>query len=268
MKEISVDKLRVIQLEILKVVDEFCKNNGIKYWLDGGTLLGAIRHKGYIPWDDDIDIGMLREDFEKFIKEFNQKNFKYKVECNELAKDSVYPYAKILDTDTILYEPDERGIRHSINIDLFVYDITLGGKYSKRQYSRRDRFAFLNHAQYDLYPTKKWYKKVPKFLLNKILNLFPKGYFASKIVKNSRIYETQNANLVGNFTAVSKILCDKDVFNSFIECEFEGNNYPIPIGYDRWLRAFYGDYMQLPPIEKRVSHHMFKAYIADDANVK
>ena len=67
MKQVTGEQLKKIQLEILDVVTQFCDANGIRYWLDSGTLLGAIRHKGYIPWDDDVDLGMLREDYERFL---------------------------------------------------------------------------------------------------------------------------------------------------------------------------------------------------------
>ena len=69
-----------------------------------------------------------------------------------------------------------------------------------------------------------------------------------------------DAHMVGNFTAMSRILCDKNVFDSFVLKKFEGKEYPVPVGYDKWLTAFYGDYMQLPPIEKRVTHHSYKAF--------
>ena len=73
LKRISEQELRKIQIEILDEVDNFCRNHAINYWIDCGTLLGAVRHKGYIPWDDDIDVGMLRDDYNRFAKEFNQK---------------------------------------------------------------------------------------------------------------------------------------------------------------------------------------------------
>ncbi len=266
MREINADQLKKIQLEILDAVDNFCTENTIKFWLDSGTLLGAIRHKGYIPWDDDVDIGMLREDFDRFISSFNEINGRYKVICNELYSDCVYPYAKILDTDTILYEPnEEKGVKLSVNIDLFVYDVTPGGDEAEKQYDRRDKYSFLNSVQYNLYPSKTWYKKVPKAALCVALQLFPRGVFASKVVSNSKHYVGQELNYVGNFTSVSRIICEKSVFDSTILWDFEGKKYPVPVGYDAWLTAFYGDYMKLPPKEKRVSHHGFKAYIDENA---
>ena len=83
MKNISVEELKSVQIAILDVVSKYCDEHGIRYWLDGGTLLGAVRHKGYIPWDDDIDLGMLRPDFDRFIHEFNRYDSRYVVGCVE-----------------------------------------------------------------------------------------------------------------------------------------------------------------------------------------
>lgn len=265
MTQINATDLKKIQIEILNFVNAFCEENGISYWLDSGTLLGAIRHKGYIPWDDDIDIGMLRSDFNHFIASFNKSNGRYKVICNEVREDCYYPFAKILDTKTVLYEPDEDGTKLSINIDLFVYDVTPDKDSAVRQYDRRDKLANLNVVQFKMFRSKEWYKKIPKTLLYYVLKLYPKGYFASQIVKNSKRYEKTDAKYIGNFTSESRVLCDKSVFDSFVMKEFEGKEYPVPAGYDAWLTAFYGDYMKLPPEEQRVSHHAFKAYIDENA---
>ena len=121
-RRITIEELKRVQLEILDMVTQFCDANGIRYWLDSGTLLGAIRHKGYIPWDDDIDLGMLREDYERFVSVFNESNDRYRVLSFEWNPDFGFPFAKVCDTTTVLYEPDERGRKMAINIDIFPYD--------------------------------------------------------------------------------------------------------------------------------------------------
>ena len=124
-KKITKEEMKKIQINILDDVSKFCDENNIKYWIDCGTLLGAIRHKGYIPWDDDIDIGMLREDYDKFIKLYNSKKSKYKLKCIELDKTYEYPFGKVIDTDTILYEPDEKGIKIAINNAITIIEIQI-----------------------------------------------------------------------------------------------------------------------------------------------
>ena len=104
MRRIGMSELRKHQLEILDFVVEFCEENDIHYWLDSGTLLGAVRHKGYIPWDDDIDIGMLREDFDRFTQRFRDKCSKtaYVFRCPEVDKNWHLPFGKVMDMTTLL----------------------------------------------------------------------------------------------------------------------------------------------------------------------
>lgn len=122
MREMTIDELKEVQLQILDFVAEFCEKNQIQYWIDSGTLLGAIRHKGYIPWDDDIDVGMLRKDYDKFFKLFNDPGNRYQFVCYEKQPDFYLPHGKVCDVSTVLYEPNEKGHRLSVNIDIFVYD--------------------------------------------------------------------------------------------------------------------------------------------------
>ena len=103
MREIGIEELKEIQINILDYVDDFCKRHHIKYFLSGGTLIGAVRHKGYIPWDDDIDICMLRSDWERFVELFSkEKNTDYRVYSHLIEKSFVFPYAKVSYEKTIL----------------------------------------------------------------------------------------------------------------------------------------------------------------------
>ena len=117
-------KLQRIELEMLIEVDRICQKHNIQYSLDGGTLLGAVRHKGFIPWDDDIDIGMKREDYTIFTQQFNHgDNKRYSFHCLENDKNYLYPMGKVLDNATVLYEPNkEYGYQIAVYIDVFVYD--------------------------------------------------------------------------------------------------------------------------------------------------
>ena len=107
--KLQIEEVKQIQLGILDVVADFCDQNQIQYWIDSGTLLGAIRHKGYIPWDDDIDVGMLREDYDRFTKLFNEKNDRFQFCCIENSPEFFVPHGKVTDTSTVLYEPNEDG---------------------------------------------------------------------------------------------------------------------------------------------------------------
>ena len=100
-------------------------------------------------------------------------------------------------------------------------------------------------------------------ILHFLTKPFPKTYFAKKMSENAQKYNGSETGQVGNFTSYDTIVCSKDVFDSFIDWEYEGKLYKVPVGYDKWLRVFYGDYMKLPPEEKRISTHHFEAYYLD-----
>ena len=271
---INVKDLKKIQIKILNYFDKFCKKNKLNYWIDCGTLLGAVRHKGYIPWDDDIDVGMLREDYDRLIQlseDFNDNN-QYRFNCYEINRNWQYPMGKVLDINTILYEPVKKnGIKSSVYIDVFVYDnVPNDEKVIEKMYNRSEWLRKLNSGQ----NVKRFYTKEKQkynFVRGPIyffLNMFPKNIFIKKRIENSKKYSKIQTSYVGNFMGMTRMKCSKDVFHSFVELEFEGKKYPAPVGYDKWLKSFYGDYMKLPPQEKRVSHHIFEAYYKDDNNIR
>ena len=266
MKRIDINELKELQLAILDTVHKFCIEHGINYWLDCGTLLGAVRPNGYIPWDDDIDIGMLRDDYEKFRVEFNKYNDRYSFSCVEDDDTYCFAFGKVLDTNTILYEPDKNGRKIAVYIDVFVYDNAPDDEEKlKKMYQKRDFYRGCNTARTQLPDDEPGIiRKCIFWFLHYALKVFPKSFFAKKMVQNSKTYMLSETKRVGNFTSRSKFACDKQVFNTFIEHVFEGRQYMIPAGYDQWLTSFYGDYMQLPPVEKRVHSHVFEAYMIED----
>ena len=269
MRKIDIDEMKRIQVELLQEVDAFCRTNNINYWLDCGTLLGAIRHKGFIPWDDDIDIGMLRPDYDKFMQLFNKEHEHYKAYSIENKEGFLYPFIKIMDTRTVLYEPDEKGAKLSVAIDLFVYDNAPDDERKlRRMYRKRDLYISLHNIRSRLYFTKqKPVVYLMKCIMYPFLLIFPKTFFVKRIVKNAKRYSDMQTKSVGNFTSYTKFVANKKIFSEFINVEFEGRTYRAPIGYDEWLKLFYNDYMTLPPLEKRVSHHEFKAFI-EESNEK
>lgn len=261
MKRLSIEECKVIQTAILDEVAAFCEKNQINYWLDNGTLLGAIRHKGYIPWDDDIDIGMLREDYDRFLATFNRSSGRYKAYSIENNEEFLYPHAKVLDTETVLYEPDENGLKLSVNIDIFVYDhAPQSEKKTRHMYRMRDFYRTLFEVREFCKPKGPIPRKIAIQSLIWGTKLLPARFYIKQMVRNSKKYHLVQTGYVGNFMSYSQVCCPIDIFQSFIDVEFEGKFYKAPIGYDAWLRAFYSDYMQLPPVEKRVSHHSYIAY--------
>ena len=264
MHQLSVDELKRIQLEILDVTAKFCDEHGISYWLNAGTLIGAVRHKGYIPWDDDIDLGMLRPDYDKFIASFNEHNEGYKAVCFENDRGFPFPFAKVMDTSTVLYEPDEKGRKMCVNIDIFVYDNSPEDKETEDDmFRRRNRFYICNvarQARIFQRPKGNILRRLCVYALRSAVRLFPRNYFVRKMIENSKRYLNAETKCIGDFVGTRRMTCDKRVFDGFVDGEFEGRTYKIPVGYDEYLRELFGDYMQLPPPEQRVSTHIFKAY--------
>ena len=264
MEEMTLEEIKKTEIEILDVIAKFCDERKINYWIDCGTLLGAIRHKGFIPWDDDIDVGMLRPDYDRFMKEFNGYDPGYEFHCAELESNWIRAFGRVVDTNTMMKYPAMNYIVHGICVDVFIYDNapnddeTVKKMFRKRDFLYKLLFPRLNSV---LSPVKgSIFRKICGHAARLILKLFPRDYFVRKLVENSRRYISEDTKRVGNFSAYMPMVCDKDVFDSFIDVEFEGKKYKAPVGYDKWLRAFYGDYMQLPPVEKRVRKHDFTAY--------
>lgn len=262
MKKMDSSELKKYQVGILDYVHEFCVKNNIKYFIDSGTLLGAVRHGGYIPWDDDIDVGMLREEYDVFREKFTDETGRYVFASVETDKKCPFAHGKVYDTHTVLYEPDERGRKLAVNIDVFVYDdAPEDDALLEEQYKKRDIYRYLNNRRTGVPASDVPFKtKVVYYTFHYVLKVFPFNFFTKMVSKNSQRYKGENTSRVGNFTAYTKMICSKRVFDEFIDIEFEGKKYRAPKGYDEWLRAFYGDYMELPPEEKRVSTHRFVAY--------
>lgn len=263
MRRLNAEEVKKIQIEILDVVAAFCEENSINYWLESGTLIGAVRHKGYIPWDDDIDIGMLRKDYDRFADLFNKSNDRYRFVDIDNTPDYYAAFGKIIDTNTVLYEPDKNGNKLSVNIDLFVFDNAPDDdKELKKMYDKRDRLQMIAlFSKHDnVLERDSFVKRLSKKALHLVCLPFSQEKCLKKMVSNSKKYSNENTSRIGNFFGVIRIASNKRIFKEFIYLTFEGKEYKAPVGYDEWLTDLYGDYMQLPPVEKQVTHHQYEAY--------
>lgn len=275
MRQIGTGELKKIQLEILDVVMKFCDEHDILCFLDAGTLLGAIRHKGYIPWDDDIDVGMLRPDYDKFMRLFNEENSRYKFQCVENDASCVIHCGRVCDTKTVLYYPDRKtGYKLFANVDIWVMDNAPDDdKALRKMYIRQYVFRNL-HSSFGLptsappNPDKSIFRRIMVRCVRAIISiipeaLLPKTYFLKLLLRNSKLYVSQKTKRVGSFMGMNELSMDRNKFTNFTYAEFEGRKYKIPSGYDEWLTKLYGDYMKLPPEEKRKTHHFFEAFVEE-----
>lgn len=264
MRRLTVQEVRKIQLEILDVVAKFCDENNINYWLNGGTLLGAIRHKGYIPWDDDIDLGILRPDYDKFRKLFNEKNTRYKFIWLEENPDFYAMSGRIVDTENIVI--NHREIKMGICIDLIVFDNAPDDdNIAKEMFRRRDTFIKWHYRRvlplFRLKPAGNIFRRLCAYALRICLRILPRDYFSKKYIANMKRFSNVNTKRVGDFAGLHDAVYDREMFQDFTTAEFEGKFYKVPVRYDEFLRGLYGDYMQLPPENERVPGHQPKALI-------
>lgn len=264
-KKINLESLKQIQLSILLDVHSFCINNGINYFLAHGTLIGAVRHKGFIPWDDDIDIAMPRQDYDRFVATFNGAYEYLNVLSFDTTEGYYFPMAKVYDNRTILKEyfvnayPDM-----GINIDIFPIDgLPNDPKEADKYLTRLIRWGKMREIkQVKLSSSRSFARNVILLVLRFLLLPFSNNFFLRKIdniVRSIPFGTTKYAGSIAYFTIMFKPV-SISAFQSTIDAPFEGHMFKIPRGYDEWLRNIFGDYMQLPPEEKRVTHHRFTAY--------
>ena len=269
MREIDVEELKKIQIEILDEFDAFCRKHGLYYWLDYGTLIGAIRHKGYIPWDDDVDIGMLREDYEKAAVLFNQEsNGLYRFFTPENNDQHRYSIGKLVKTNTVLYEYGFEGVKTGVYVDVFPYDNCPVSEPEKNKiFRKRDFLGRVRRLQLPIRAEIKGIKRICYIAGSSVMKVVPGNSIEKKLDKNARKYENLDAEKVCLFVDPydeKKLTIPKKTFQHLIEVEFENKMYFAPAEYDYWLSAYYGEYMTLPPVEERKGHHVFKAYYLDE----
>lgn len=261
MKEI--EEFKPILSNILKIIDEFCASNNLRYSLAYGTLIGAVRHGGFIPWDDDIDIMMPRPDYEIFIKSFNHSTIKL-IDIDN-SRDYVYPFAKVYDTKTIIQEQSDLVTPFGLYVDIFPIDGMPSNKLIRRFHS------YYFHLLKELISVKNMSstkdRSVPQKILVKIFkwifSTLPVNAVANLMNRSTSLFPYKNSKIVGNLLWESYGIkgFNKDIFESYISLKFEDLQVKSISEYNYWLKVIYGDYMKLPPKEKRISNHTFKAYL-------
>lgn len=253
-------ELQLTELEIAVEVDRICHKNGIRYSLDGGTLLGAVRHQGFIPWDDDMDIIFTREEYEKFFlacqKDLDQERFflqDYRTDPNYR-----WGYAKMRrrGTEFVRLGHEHMRYRTGVLIDLFVLDHVPDSFLCRRMHFainyiiRKILYSELGKKSEPTALARLWYR---------ILNCLPRDLCFSLRDVISDVMNKRQTELVGHLLFPYPKSCSygipADIFEEYDEMPFEGMMFSVVKGYDKYLTLLYGDYMMLPPEEKRVSHN-------------
>ncbi len=257
-----MNELQKCELEILIEVDRICKKNNLSYSLDSGTLLGAIRHKGFIPWDDDIDIMMPLKDYNRFLEVCKSelgRDYFLQTAFNDFGGSL---YAKIRKNNTTAMEDWTKNIKmhKGVWIDIFP---TVGYKGEKYQQKCLASAAAADWLLGDCYYKDNF--SSPNFkirLLSKFLSKIPlslRRFIAKKVTKkifvDSKGCEYSYNVWTASVKLGAKYLFDSSIHGEYTTAKFEGYDFSITKKYDEYLKTLYGDYMQLPPEDKRTSGH-------------
>jgi len=265
-EELSSTELQKIEFEILRYIKKVCELHNINYYLIGGTALGAIRHHGFIPWDDDIDIAMLRDDFEQFCSVMKKNNTDYKLLSLNSDKKYTLPLAKVIDTRTVLHQLHQREKRElGVYVDIFILDNIPESKSIQDKFIKRQVFIarLWEAAQSKDQPEMNHFKAILKTFGRRFLWIIGPRFFARMLDNNAKMFKNIDTKLCGSLvysTIWGKSIYPKTYFSPGRKERFEKEDFTVPSLVEEYLKNDYGDYMQLPPVEKRVSHHNFVAY--------
>lgn len=262
MKKMSVDEFKNVELNMLIAFANFCEDNNLRYIIDYGTLIGAVRHKGFIPWDDDIDVTMPREDYEKLYKLLEKMDFSltehYKLASVRNKYNVFKPYFNIIDmrTRTKHHERREK-YYYPIWIDIIPMD-----RFDEKNFNKivRKKRMLFRISRIPLWDNSN--KKAP--LLRSIIAfaVAPFSRFLMNLV--DKIVSHPNVNTTKYTTYINtKDIIDISEYDDYIYMTFEKHKFRVPRNYDSRLSKIYGNYMQLPPEDQR-QFHFTEAYWNDD----
>lgn len=264
LENVAMNEMQKKLLNMMKWFHNFCVEEDLCYYAIGGTALGAVRHKGFIPWDDDIDVGMPRPDYEKMIDAFkNKKNTAhYILDVPLEKKDNIYPFCKLYDTNTTLIENVRIKVKRGIYIDIFPLD-GIGNTISESHKNYKHINFWIDMLNTKICALRKGRsifknfsiivgRAIPEFILGRT-------YLIEKINNmGKRLPYNDNSFAVNLFGAwKEREIIKREWLGKPQLCEFEDMQIYIPENSHDYLTSLYGNYMELPPVEKRVSHHDF-----------
>lgn len=270
MKKIeTLDELHQIERESLIFFDQVCRKHNIRYFIMYGTLIGAARHKGFIPWDDDVDIALPRKDYERLvaIMSTEYRDSPYGIASAEGHPDYFYGLSKFYNKNTLLIE-NQLGKPMEwmgVYMDLFPMDGYTGTRAEatkKMQQYRRDIARVTNCRIF-------WSCNTFKLKCIRLFQFIKYGILGRdrsyrKVIEKIKLNDFDHSPWVGitNGSEGEGVMLNPEYFADSIDLDFEGLKLKAPIGWHECLTSIYGDYMQLPPEEQRHSHP-FDAYIRD-----
>lgn len=257
MIEITTIESKKILFEILVYMDNVCRKNDIKYSLGEGTLLGAVRHKGFIPWDDDIDILMTRENLEKFLslhQDGRYKIFHENKDCNYWNS-----VARLSDETTSVFFGNNRFSKHGLWVGLTPVDYIPDDEYKWNKHKKKISFwvKLCRQKAGFAYIDEGFWGIMERFLF-RFTTIMPYARRFKKVI--TRFDGQPTKRLCKLNIRYEPFIIPAYVFDGYTELEFEGQKFMAISHYDEYLKLMYGDYMTPPPPEKRVTKHGFRAY--------
>lgn len=269
----ELHELQIVLLEMIKQIDNICKKENIEYFLLGGTFIGAVRHKGFIPWDDDIDIAMDRKNYQKFLKIIDEK-LPENMKLLYYKNDATYEHwIKIKNNDfKIIEKKDNIVTEQNVFIDIFPFD-NIPDNFIKRlvfkiQIYLKTKKLRLAKMLFIYESNNQKFKKKYKNILVKLLKLL-NGFFNQQRVEEEyddliSKYKNKNTKLIANlcvnysFGKIYREMFEKEKIREIVEYDFEDTKLKGLKNYDYLLGQTFGDYMKLPPKEEQVSKHFMK----------
>lgn len=269
MSKENLQKLHNIEIEILDEIVRICNKNNLTYFLTGGTLLGAVRHKGFIPWDDDLDIGMPRNDYDKFLELCKTELLDDYIVDNKDTNPKYYlNFTKIRKKNTIFeqdFQTNYDGPK-GIWVDIFPYDnaISDNPKDIKLQEKIIKSIFAILHYKNGFFLSKKllYVKKIIGFIFKPINNKILLDFQEEVMKKNNKKESKYMVSLASTYDLSTELLRKSEYF-PVKKLIFEGKEYDVPNNYELILTRVYGDYMKLPPKEKQVTHNPVKLMFED-----
>lgn len=268
-KELTIKEIQTVSLEILKQITDLCESLNLRYALIYGTLIGAVRHHGYIPWDDDVDIMMPKQDYDKLLQYLSDNKIPNLTLFNHQTCPS-YPYmiSRVSDDRYILEMENEESVGMGVFIDIYPYDgLGKTKKEAIRFALKGDRLSSLcyqsTRKHFAIETTTSHFRKFIKYPVFLVSKMIGKNFFQNRLEKLAGKKDYESSEYIGCITWLSG--GEKDIFlrkwfDETIFLPFEKYNFRVPKHFDEVLWHGYGDYMQLPPEKDRIGHHYFKAF--------
>lgn len=265
MTEITdLNQIKQIETEILRRFSTVCSQNGLRFFLSNGTLLGAVKYGGFIPWDDDIDVFMPRADYERLMQVDEIDEGPFRLMSRERVPAWRLPFAKLCDRRTVKREGSaDFGAEYGLEIDIFPLDVWSGGKGQAFRCGLWRRG--LSAAVKERFETPKsgWRRAVLYGIwrLSRALGVpFFLRMINREVSRGRKLPKPAYLGSVAWSLYGMREYIPAECFDETVTVSFEGGDYPAPAGYDAYLRSMYGDYRLDPPPEKQVTHHFFRVW--------